>query len=168
MFTAARIVATAAIVALGGALMVSVASPNVDVVAPPGAEAPVEEGALDGAWLALLNEPDIAKVHAHAAEAFTEDATFTMVWGPDEIDVDPDRAHISTRFTDQMRATRTEPLIELPATAGEQRFVGVYDFTYDFTFGEWNWPGTVCSAWARQGLVYRLDCVFPDPHQFYP
>ena len=161
----APVITASAVMVLGGALLFSAATPNVDVVTPPGAEAPVEEGALDGAWLALLNEPDMTKVHAHAAEAFTEDATFTMVWGPDEIDVDPDRAHISTRFTDPMRATRTEPLIELPAIAGEQRFVGVYDFAY---MESANWPGTVCSAWARQGLVYRLDCVFPDPYQFYP
>ena len=154
MFTATRALIATAILALSGGVLLSFVSSERDAGVPPGASG----AALDEAWLNALNEPP-ANVDDIAAEAFTEDATFTLVWRADDIEVLEGRDAIATKFKDIMRASRSEPLLELPAVDGEQRFVGVYDFQWGASA---TWPGTVCGAWARDEQVYRLDCLFPE------
>jgi hypothetical protein len=155
MFTATRALIATALLALSGGVLLSLVSSEQDASVPPGAAG----AALDDPWLSALNEPMMANVDDIAAEAFTEDATFTLVWRADDIEVLEGRDAIAAQFKDIMQASRSEPLLELPAVEGEQRFVGIYDFQYGASA---TWPGTVCGAWARDGLVYRLDCLFPE------
>ncbi len=157
----APIITASAVMVLGGALLLSAAAPAPNEDLLPAAEGLSAAQDLDDRMLEVLNEPDGYRINDLAAGVFTEDATFTMVWGPDEIDLDPDRLHITSRFFDPMTATRLGAVEELPATAeGDSRYVGIYDF--EAPSGT-VWPGTVCATWAREGLIYRLDCLFPEP-----
>ena len=165
MLTATQFVSAAIVMTLGGAAALYVGLAQIDDDGSLGAESSSVATDADTPFLEALHAPDGAMTKDLAAEAFTEDATFTMVWAPDSIDVDPDREHIAFRFTDPMRATRTQPLVDLPAVEGEQRFVGIYDFSYPHSGQVRSWPGTVCSAWLRDGAIYRLDCVFPGSVQ---
>lgn len=155
MFSATRVLVATTILAFSGVALFSLVSSERDVSAPPGATG----AALDEAWLSALNEPDWAKIDDLATAAFTEDATLALVWRADDIEVLQGRDAIATKFGDIMQASRTEPLIELPAVDGEGRFVGIYDFQWGTSA---TWPGTVCGAWARDEQVYRLDCLFPE------
>jgi hypothetical protein len=157
MFSATRVLMATTVLALSGVALFSLVSSERDVSAPPGAAG----AALDEPWLSVLNEPGSTKMEMDdlAAAAFTEDATLALVWRADDIEVLQGRDAITRKFRDIMQASRTEPLIELPAVDGEERFVGIYDFQWGTSA---TWPGTVCGAWARDERIYRLDCLFPE------
>lgn len=157
MFASA--ITASVVAALGGTLLFLATSVTPADDPRPAAEGLSEAQALDDRMLEALNETDGYRANDLVAELFTEDATFTRLWGPGEVDVDPDRLHIAAQFLDPMTAARVEPLVELPPPAdGDTRYVGIYDFTYG---SGPLWPGTVCETWAREQQIYRFDCIFP-------
>jgi len=118
---------------------------------------PVTARLLDDMAIEAWNNDDIGLL----TQVYAPEAVHKVVYY-DRTELAEGRDAIIDAALGDVTVTRIAPLVELAAPEGELRWIEVVDVTSPSFPGE----GTVCSFWARDGLILRQDCVIPHEYPY--